>query len=92
MHKGQVKKTIDIAVPVIIINGRGRRNVISISKTRNTTAKRKNRREKADRAVFFESNPHSKGLSFSRSEYVRIAIIRARIHNNNDVIVAKIII
>lgn len=59
--------------------------MISISNTRNTTAKRKNRNEKAVRAGVFGSKPHSNGLSFSRSENVRVAIVRARIIRNNAI-------
>jgi len=42
-------------------------NTISISKTKKTTASKKNRRENGCRADFLGSNPHSKGESFSRS-------------------------
>jgi len=77
IHTGHVKKIIDIIVPDDNINGIGNKNVISISNTRKTIVNKKNRREKADRDVFFESKPHSKGLSFSRSEFVRMAINRA---------------
>ena len=51
----------------IFIRGAGRSKTISISKTRKITAKRKNRVENGSRAVFFGSNPHSNGESFSRS-------------------------
>lgn len=49
-------------------SGKGRISTISISKTRNRIVRRKNRRENGIRAVFFGSNPHSKGELFSRSE------------------------
>jgi len=79
IHTGQDRKIIDAIVLDVTINGMGSRNVISISNTKNTIVSKKNRREKADRDVFFESKPHSKGLSFSRSEWARIAINRAMI-------------
>jgi hypothetical protein len=80
-----LKYIIDILVIVTII-GRGRRKVISMSNTRNTTAKRKNRRENAVRADFIGSNPHSKGLCFSRSEKLRVEIICASKININAMI------
>ena len=40
---------------------------ISMSKTKNKIVRRKNRREKGNRAVFRGSNPHSNGDDFSRS-------------------------
>ncbi len=43
----------------LIDNGRGINRTISISKTKNRTTRRKNRREKGIRALFFGSNPHS---------------------------------
>jgi hypothetical protein len=52
----------------VIRGGRGKRKAISISKIRNTTASKKNRREKGVRAEFFGSNPHSYGESLSRSD------------------------
>lgn len=45
----------------------GKRSAISTSKIRNTRAIRKNRSEKGARAFLIGSNPHSKGVSFSRS-------------------------
>ena len=55
------------------IRGQGRSRAISISNTKKITAKRKNRRENGMRAVFFGSNPHSKGLNFSRFRFDRAA-------------------
>lgn len=49
------------------LRGAGRRRAISISKTRKITANKKNRSENGRRALFFGSNPHSKGEAFSRS-------------------------
>lgn len=54
------------------IKGAGIRSTISISKTRKMTARRKNRVEKGRRALSFGSNPHSKGVLFSRSLNLRI--------------------
>lgn len=45
----------------------GRRMMISISKTKNRTASRKNRKEKGRRALDSGLNPHSKGALVSRS-------------------------
>ena len=58
------------------VKGTGRRRTISISKTIKITARRKNRVEKGRRALFLGSNPHSKGLDFSRSLKERALIIR----------------
>lgn len=51
-----------IFIPKII----GNRRATSISKIRNTTARRKNRIEKGKRAESLGSNPHSKGLFLFR--------------------------
>jgi len=76
----------------IVNKGRGRIRTISISKTRNRTAKIKKRRENGSREVDEGSNPHSKGEDFSRfilnlkfSKYERKRItdgIRIRIKKN----------
>lgn len=63
------------------INGIGINNTISISKTRNRTANRKNRVENGTRAAWFGSNPHSKGDFFSRSSMVRNEISVIKINN-----------
>lgn len=47
--------------------GIGIKSVISISNTKNKTAKRKNRRENGVREWVCGSNPHSNGDCFSRS-------------------------
>ena len=60
---------------VFRISGTGMRRIISISKTRKITARRKKRIEKGIRAVFFGSNPHSNGEDFSRSIEERVEII-----------------
>jgi hypothetical protein len=52
--------------------GVGISNTISMSKTIKIIASRKNRIEKGIRALWFGSNPHSKGEDFSRSFSVRI--------------------
>lgn len=54
----------------MVINPKGRRIEISISKIKNTIAIRKNRIENGIREVFFGSNPHSNGDAFSRSKIV----------------------
>lgn len=58
---------------------RGSRITISTSKIRKRIVTRKNRREKGIRALLRGSNPHSKGVSFSRclDEVLPIAIARA---------------
>jgi len=53
---------------VIKIKGIGKMRVISTSKIRNKTARRKNWMEKGERADFFGLNPHSNGDIFSWSE------------------------
>ena len=54
------------------ISGKGISNTISISKTIKMIARRKNRSENGIRAVWFGSNPHSKGDNFSRSAIERV--------------------
>lgn len=51
------------------IMGVGRIRVISTSKIRKITATKKKRKEKGRRADLLGSNPHSKGLPFSRSRW-----------------------
>jgi hypothetical protein len=57
-----------------MIRGKGIRRAISTSKIRKITARRKNRREKGVRAVWFGSNPHSYGLAFSRLFTIRMDV------------------
>ena len=47
--------------------GEGSKIIISMSKIRNRTANRKNRRENGRRALDDGENPHSNGLDSSRS-------------------------
>lgn len=54
------------------IKGAGIKRTISMSNTKKITAKRKKRVEKGRRALSFGSNPHSKGVLFSRSLKLRI--------------------
>lgn len=54
----------------LVINPKGKRIEISISKIKNTIAIKKNRIENGIRDVFLGSNPHSKGETFSRSKIV----------------------
>lgn len=61
-----------VQVVVWRINGRGINRTISISNTIKIIANRKNRNENGIRAVWFGSNPHSKGELFSRSSDERI--------------------
>lgn len=55
-----------VSVSNVVIEGIGIKRAISISKTRNNTARIKNRREKGIRAELWGSNPHSKGVVFSK--------------------------
>ena len=52
----------------IIFVVKGSKRIISTSKIKKITAKRKNRIEKGARVWIEGSNPHSKGEFFSRSE------------------------
>lgn len=52
------------------IDGIGRRSAISISKTKNRTARIKNRMENGIRAELWGSNPHSKGVLFSKLKFI----------------------
>lgn len=60
------------SVAWLIIKRMGRSSATSISKIRNTTARRKKRSEKGIRAEFFGSNPHSNGVAIFRCDGARI--------------------
>jgi len=64
---------------------KGINRVISTSKIKKIIAIRKNWREKGSRAEFFGSNPHSKGLLFSRSINVFLEIKDAIIIIINEI-------
>jgi hypothetical protein len=70
---------IDILVESVRI-GIGISRTISMSNTMKIIARRKNRIENGIRALWFGSNPHSKGEDFSRFEVERIAVIHAIIN------------
>jgi len=67
--------------------GIGINKTISISNTIKIIARRKNRIENGIRALWFGSNPHSKGEDFSRSLSVRIV----KIIDNKKMIIGRII-
>jgi hypothetical protein len=69
--------------------GNGINSTISMSNTIKIIASIKNRKENGTRALFFGSNPHSKGDVFSRSLFDRALRIFAR-KNTNVVIVTAI--
>lgn len=75
---------------VFINSGTGISKAISISKTKKITASKKNRRENGKRAEFLGSNPHSNGLSFSRSEFVRVAKIHAKVKTRDGIKIASL--
>lgn len=52
-------------VGIIYMEGVGINKAISMSNTKNNTAKIKNRSENGMRAELWGSNPHSKGVDFS---------------------------
>lgn len=64
----EVKNIIEGEYRSLIINGINR--IISTSKIKKITAKRKNRIEKGERVYHVGSNPHSNGEFFSRDLYV----------------------
>lgn len=64
---------------IFIIKIKGIKSVISTSKIKKITAIKKNCKEKGIRAELLGSNPHSKGLAFSRSINVFLEIILAKI-------------
>ena len=70
------------------IKGEGINRTISMSKTKKITAKRKNRVEKGKRALFFGSNPHSKGVLFSRSLNLRLLNKYARVRTSLAIVTA----
>lgn len=59
----------------VLINGKGKIKVISISKIRNIKQTEKKCTEKEIRGLEKGSNPHSKGEGFSRSRNLWILII-----------------
>lgn len=81
MIKNKVTPVNKVTVFVVFeIKGIGIRRTISISNTIKMIASKKNRIENGIRALWFGSNPHSNGESFSREEeWVRSARIQARI-------------
>lgn len=56
------KSSVRVERDSALKEGLGKRRAVSISKTKNKTANRKNRAEKGDRADSFGSIPHSKGV------------------------------
>lgn len=74
MSKIKIKNNLVVIhvniLEILIITGRGRRRVISTSKIKKITAIKKNRSENGSRADPLGSNPHSKGVAFSRSRMV----------------------
>ena len=68
------------AIPVILLTKYGKINTSSTSKIKNTRAKRKNRIENGRRAFILGVNPHSNGLSFSRSGRSFIDKINPRLY------------
>lgn len=73
-----------------LIMGMGRRSTISMSKSKNRTANRKNREEKGIRAEDFGSNPHSNGEDFSRFMVDFMARLQAKAVINKGINMAKI--
>jgi hypothetical protein len=63
---------------------------ISISNTIKMTANKKNRIENGIRALWFGSNPHSKGEDFSRSEIDRMKIRTDKINKMTGITIAVI--
>lgn len=74
---------------VLLIKGRGKTKIISMSKIKKIIEILKNRKEKGTRVKIFGSNPHSKGEVFSLSEKVILEIDSA---NNIKIILIIIII
>lgn len=72
------------------IKGAGIKRTISISNTRKITAKRKNRVENGRRALSFGSNPHSKGVLFSRSLNLRTLNVYAKARIKMEIVTAMI--
>lgn len=72
-----------IEVDKNLIDGIGIRRAISISNTKNKTAKIKNRNENGIRAELWGSNPHSKGVDFSKFVFIFL-------FNNNVAIIIAI--
>ena len=69
MKNNEISKWLKKLV-ILIVKIKGRIKVISTSKIKKITAIKKKWRENGKRAGFLGSNPHSKGLLFSRSENV----------------------
>ena len=69
-----IRMTMKRRIPITLVGeafrsmkGTAIRRAISMSNTRKTTARRKNRSENGSRAEFIGEIPHSKGEDFSRS-------------------------
>ena len=82
-----IRKIVEVPIKneegaIFKIMGEGISKIISISKTRKITASKKNRVEKGKRALSLGSNPHSKGVDFSRSFSLRALKVYARLITN----------
>jgi len=87
------KNKINLVAKLIkFIEGMGNNSAISISNTRNRTARIKNRIEKGIRAELCGSKPHSNGVLFSNLSSDFLFRIRVRIIITNGKIVAITII
>lgn len=92
--RNKIKKKVALMTLDIIAKffnmamGIGRRMAISMSNTKKITANKKKRKEKGVRAEFLGSNPHSKGLIFSRSAFVRLVSSLVKDSSRQDKITA----
>lgn len=82
-------KAIDDEISVVR-NGSGINSTISMSNTMKMMLSRKKRIENGTRALFFGSNPHSKGEVFSRSDDLRVASTQATPRTRRQMVVAVI--
>lgn len=69
----------------------GNKRVISTSKIKKITAIKKKCREKGMRALDFGSNPHSNGEFFSRSEWVFLDRVLARIIRMQEITIISVL-
>lgn len=81
---------VDIFVTIVRI-GIGISKTISISNTIKIIASKKNRMENGIRALWFGSNPHSKGEDFSRFIVERMAVIQAIKNTKDGRIIAMVV-
>lgn len=88
MERNDMSAIMGVKEESLVTSRIGRRSATSTSKMRNTTARRKKRRENGSRAEFFGSKPHSNGVVVFRWEGVRIAVVNITVASTVAIVIA----